>query len=78
MQGSLGVSAPVFDPDRKILGSITFAIPEARFATFDPAYLRAQIVEAAQRITDLIAEEAGMPFPPPPDEPVPASSASTV
>jgi len=68
MPGSLGVSAPIFDPDRKILGSITFAIPATRFATMDEAGLRAQIVEAAQCVTALIAEEADLPPSPPSEE----------
>lgn len=54
--GALGVSAPVFDPDHKILGSITFAMSEARLAASDEQELRAQIVEASQRITASMAE----------------------
>lgn len=61
MPGSLGVAAAVFDPDHKVLGSITFAIPEARFAASDEAELRAHIVLAARRITELIAASAAPP-----------------
>ncbi|MFZ2858050.1 IclR family transcriptional regulator [Acidovorax sp.] len=55
--GALGISAPVFDPDRKILGSITFAMSEERLSASDAQQLRAEIVEVSQRITALIAEQ---------------------
>ncbi len=58
MPGSLGVGAPVFDPDGKILGSVTFAIPEARFRVADQDELRRWITDAAARITALIAKSS--------------------
>ena len=77
MTGALGVSAPVFDPDRKILGSITFAMSEERLAVSDAQQLRAQIVEASRRITALIAEQTESFSDPAPDE-APADSPLTV
>lgn len=66
MPGALGISAPVFDPDHKILGSVTFAMSEERLAASDASQLRAQIVEVSRRITALIVEqmdEHSMPEP---------------
>jgi DNA-binding IclR family transcriptional regulator len=61
VQGALGISAPVFDPDRRLLGSITFAMSEARLAASNEQALRQLIVNASQRITALMAEEVQAP-----------------
>lgn len=58
MPDSLGISAPVFDPESKILGSITFAMPERRLVASGEQELRAQIALASQRITTTLAEES--------------------
>jgi DNA-binding IclR family transcriptional regulator len=55
---SVGLSAPIFDPEQKILGSITFAVTEEKWRALNGDVLRAEIVDAAARITALIALEA--------------------
>lgn len=53
-----GISAPVFDGEGKVLGSITFVVAESRWEETDFDRLRRTIVETAQRITDTIAQQA--------------------
>lgn len=55
--GALGISAPVFCPDNKILGSITFAMSEERLAISNELELRAEIVACAKKITQLISKQ---------------------
>lgn len=57
MAGAGGVSAPVFDPEGKVLGSITFVLDESRWDQIDFERLRHTIVEAAQHMTQRIAEQ---------------------
>ncbi|QRR33634.1 IclR family transcriptional regulator [Hydrogenophaga sp. YM1] len=54
--GTGGISAPIFDPEGKVLGSITFVVAESRWDDTDFERLRRAIVETAQRITDTIAQ----------------------
>ena len=54
--GTGGISAPIFDPEGKVLGSITFVVAESRWEETDFERLRRAIVETAQRITDTIAQ----------------------
>jgi len=54
--GTGGISAPIFDPEGKVLGSITFVVAESRWDDTDFDRLRRAIVETAQRITDTIAQ----------------------
>ena len=56
-----GISAPVFDGEGKILGSITYVVAESRWEETDFQKLRRSIVETAARITSTIAlqEKAG-------------------
>lgn len=53
-----GISAPIFDQDDKILGSITFVVRHDRWETTNFEKLRVWITEAAERITKMIAEAA--------------------
>lgn len=57
MAGAGGVSAPVFDPEGKVLGSITFVLDESRWDQIDFERLRHTIVETAQHMTQRIAEQ---------------------
>jgi DNA-binding IclR family transcriptional regulator len=57
MPGGGGISAPIFDPDKKVLGSITFVVAESKFAETDFERLRRWIVDAAEQITVAIAQE---------------------
>lgn len=57
MPGGGGISAPIFDSDRKVVGSITFVVAENKFAETDFERLRRWIIDAAQRITAAIAQE---------------------
>lgn len=47
----IGIGAPVFDGERRILGSIVFAVPEKRCAELGEAALRAEIITIAERIS---------------------------
>lgn len=51
-----GISAPIFDTEGKILGSITFVIGEAEWESMDFEKLRRWIQDAAKRVTDSISE----------------------
>jgi DNA-binding IclR family transcriptional regulator len=58
--GTGGISAPIFDGERKILGSITFVVSERQWAETDFNRLRKLILEAAARITErIVAQQAG-------------------
>lgn len=57
MAGAGGISAPIFDPEGKVLGSITFVVAESRWEEIDFNRLRRWIVDAAQRTTQAIALE---------------------
>ncbi|WP_076999535.1 IclR family transcriptional regulator [Variovorax sp. KK3] len=71
-EGAVGVSAPILDPDQKILGSITFALTDERWRASKQEDLCAEIMEAAARVNALIAMEAddsvgdAVPSPAPP------------
>lgn len=78
MPGSVGVAAPVFDAEGKILGSITFAVPRTRFEASDLEELRQWIVDAATKITELITGESPAAQPEPKPEPKPARDAQLV
>lgn len=56
--GTGGISAPVFDGEGKILGSITFVVAESRWDETDFDRLRRSLVEVAERISVTIAKEA--------------------
>ena len=51
MPDLIGVAAPVFDAEDRVLGSIVFVVTPDRLQTVGEAYLREQIAIAAQRIT---------------------------
>lgn len=55
--GTGGISAPIFDPEGKVLGSITFVVAESRWEDTDFDRLRRSIIETAQRITETIAQQ---------------------
>ena len=57
VEGLVGIGAPVFDADRRILGSIVFAVPEARVAAFGEAELRREIAAASAAIGAEIARQ---------------------
>lgn len=56
MAGAGGISAPIFDPEGKVLGSITFVVSESRWDEVDFDRLRRSIVETAKKITTRIAQ----------------------
>ena len=58
--GAVGISAPIFDADRKVLGSITFSVAEPPAGSDFKQHCR-WIKEAAERVTDMIAR--GEPAP---------------
>ncbi len=53
--GLVGIGAPVFDSDRRILGSIVFAVPTRKVAKLNEIELRREIVDVAQQIDAKIA-----------------------
>lgn len=55
--GTGGISAPIFDGERKVLGSITFVVAESRWDEVDFDRLRRAIVDVAARISSEIAQE---------------------
>ena len=57
MAGAGGISAPIFDSERKVLGSITFALAESKWDSTDFERLRRWILEAAERVTAMVALE---------------------
>lgn len=59
MLGSGGVSAPILDSERKVLGSLTFAIPESDWDQVDFEQLRQWLNEACLSISSAIAAHAG-------------------
>lgn len=64
----IGVGAPLFDRDQRVLGSLVLAIPAGRFDAEGPDAFIAPLVEAAKRINEVIsnsAEDASRPLPKP-------------
>lgn len=59
MLGSGGISAPILDAERRVLGSLTFAIPDSDWDRIDFELLRKQLHEACSRISASIANHAG-------------------
>lgn len=57
MTGAGGIAAPIFDGDRKVIGSIAFVISENQWDSTDFDQLRVQIQEAAERVTSTIVQE---------------------
>jgi DNA-binding IclR family transcriptional regulator len=55
VDGLVGIGAPVFDPDGRILGSIVFAVPTRKVAKLGESELRREIVEVAAAINARIA-----------------------
>lgn len=58
----VGISAPIFDAEQRVLGSVVFIVPEARYqATSDTPY-PAEIMELGVAITaDIARRSAGSP-----------------
>ncbi len=55
LAGAGGISAPIFDPDDKVMGSITFVLSESKWDEIDFPRLGKWIQDAASRITQQIA-----------------------
>lgn len=55
VEGLVGIGAPVFDADRRILGSIVFAVAEARVAEIGEDRLRTDVAAIAAEIDAAIA-----------------------
>jgi DNA-binding IclR family transcriptional regulator len=58
VRGLVGVGAPVFDADKRVLGSVVFAVSEKRFAKAPEGSLSHEIMGLAARITKNIASAA--------------------
>jgi DNA-binding IclR family transcriptional regulator len=50
--GLTGVAAPVLDPEKKVLGSITLVVSEGQLSAVSEARLRSRVAEAAEHIAD--------------------------
>lgn len=48
--GLTGVAAPIFDPEKRVLGSITLVVNDGQRAEVSEAFLRSRIADAAERI----------------------------
>jgi DNA-binding IclR family transcriptional regulator len=63
VKGLVGIGAPVFDADKRVLGSVVFAVSEKRFDKSPDGALGDEIITLAARITKNIA--SGAPKAPP-------------
>lgn len=54
----VGIGAPILDPDKRVLGSLVMILTEAGFARVDAAAMRRQVIEAAGRINERLANAA--------------------
>lgn len=59
--GSVGLSAPIFDPDGNVLGSITCAVTEENWERTDTERLTQLIIEAAKTASQRIKEDGDQP-----------------
>lgn len=60
--GLIGISAPIFDADQRVLGSVVFIIPEERYDAGPGVPYQAEIVALAASITgDIARRSAGSP-----------------
>jgi len=48
--GLTGVAAPIFDPEKKVLGSITLVVSEKQLTAASESLLRTRVADAAERI----------------------------
>jgi DNA-binding IclR family transcriptional regulator len=48
--GLTGVAAPIFDPEKRVLGSITLVVGDGQKAEVSEAFMRSRIADAAERI----------------------------
>ncbi len=76
MPGGAGIAAPIFDTEHKILGSITIAFPESTLDGPEIDRLKPWIVDAAARITAMIAQETDSHSIEAPDAAAPAPARS--
>lgn len=53
--GGVGIAAPVFGADRRVIADVGLAIPTQRFDPPDEARLAELVVRAAERITETVA-----------------------
>jgi DNA-binding IclR family transcriptional regulator len=58
VKGLVGIGAPVFDADKRVLGSVVFAVSEKRFDKSPDGALGDEIITLAARITKNIASGA--------------------
>lgn len=56
VKGLVGIGAPLFDPEGRILGSIVFAVPDNRAAKVGVEMLAAEIMQVAAEINVRIAK----------------------
>ncbi len=61
----VGIGAPIFDADGRVLGSVVFAIPEQRYDSMPQEEIAAEIIDLAARITkNLTGRARGKKQPP--------------
>jgi DNA-binding IclR family transcriptional regulator len=51
IEGSVGIAAPIFGPDDRVIGDVVLALPEVRLAAETAESLGHEVMEAANRIT---------------------------
>jgi hypothetical protein len=64
----IGVGAPLFDREQRVLGSLVLAIPETRFDREEAEAFTGPLSETAERINQALsrsAEDASLPTPKP-------------
>ena len=59
IEGAIGVSAPIFDGGKEVIGSLSVTVPEQRFGAKDEARLAATLVRESAAITRALGGEPG-------------------
>lgn len=54
----VGIGAPIFDPENRVLGSLVMIMREADHARADAAQIRQQVIAAAERINENLRKAA--------------------
>lgn len=60
ISGLIGFSAPIFDAEQRVLGSVVFIVPETRYDAQPDAPYPAEIVALGAAITDAIVERTAV------------------
>ncbi|PZX42054.1 IclR family transcriptional regulator [Roseinatronobacter thiooxidans] len=60
LQDAVGIAAPIFGPEREVIGDLCITLPKQRFnGTQDEARLSATVIKHATRISQILAQGSG-------------------